>query len=536
MRFSIRSLGRSSVATWVLIILVTLLFSLGLSSQVGFTMDEFLVYHALACTTQSCGDLWNRGREACRAFNLAPLSWLTPEPVFLPLRSYPYVGSIQGLFYLPLYLLWKSPMSARFFGILLIGMQSVLISKTFGQPVLIVLALLLFFMPYAFQHLVDVGQLSLCTTAVFLLVFLHKRWMLALIADRRRSWLIATGIALTNVVILLFRLNNVAYMPAYVLTQAACMGAFGFKAAWRTRRTKLFIQACWMVGLFVLGALVWFTAIDRNNVPLYQTILRAVARSFSGESSFWLSAWNHLFRDLSAYFLNPLLTARVVHPVTPGWRVEGIGLIALAIMFFLSTWISASRARYRRFSFSCLVAFFVGLISISSVSRTWGMHHLIPVFPIFIVAVFSQIPRRGVGKLHTIVALCFLAINIKLYLQLVELKPRDDQYDRRLFDYNEEINERFASSHFMIVGSWGLYYTKLLYGPTDQCLIWADTSDIRAITAAKRAKEGVKKPALFIFRKPVPPRYWRYFANQIEKVETENKVGGWALWRELPSQ
>jgi hypothetical protein len=164
------------------------------------------------------------------------------------------------------------------------------------------------------------------------------------------------------------------------------------------------------------------------------------------------------------------------------------------------------------------------------------MHHLIPVVPIFIVAVFSQIPRRSLGKLQTFVVLCFLAINIKLYLQLVELEPRDDKYDSRLLAYNEEINERFARSHFMIVGSWGVYYTKLLYGPPDQCLIWADTSDVRAITAARRAKEEVKKPALFIFRNPVPPRYWRYFADKIEKVEVENKVGGWTLWRELPSQ
>lgn len=230
MKFSILSVGRSPGATYLLILLVTFLFSLWLSPRVDFTMDEFLVYHALACSTQSCGELWNRGRE---------------------------------------------------------------------------------------------------------------------------------------------------------------------------RRRNLLIQIYLILGIFVLGAFIWFTSIDRNGAPLYYGILGTARRSPSGPTSFLISACAHFFKDLYVYFLNPLLTARHAQHVISNSYAEGIGLILLAAIFFVSRWASSLSREYKLFSVFCLVAFFLGLVSIASVSRSWGMHHLTPVLPLLIVAIFSLLRSRRMGRLQT---------------------------------------------------------------------------------------------------------------------------------------
>gem|GEM_PF-3131134 len=518
------------------VVVVTLPLSLLLSSFVSYTMDEFLVYHALACSTQPFSNMWNRGREACGGYDLALLPWLTPEPLFLPLRTYQYVGSIQGLFYAPLYWIWNSPSSSRFFGVFLIGVQGILICRIFGQSLFLVLPLLLLFMPYVLQHLLDVGQLSLCTTAIFLLVFLHKRWMEELISNRQYSWLIAIVVGITNVAILWFRLNNVAYLPAYLLMQAACMSVFGLRIAWRLRRWTLIRQGAWILGIFVIGAFIWFSAIDRSGIPLYHTILDSASRSAAGQSTFLVETWDHFYHDLSKYFVNPLLAAHVEHDVNLDSSVEGLGLCAVLATFLISCWSTRRTRRYILFSVVGICAFIVGTTSISSVSKSWGMHHLIPVFPLLILALFSQIRRKGMGSLQIFLLLCFAIINLRLYKLLAHLNPANESFDRRLIDFNEEINRRFAKSHFMIIGSWGIYYTKLVYGPTEQSLIYADVGDVGAIAAAKRADEVAKKPALFIIQGRPPEGYWRNFAEKVEEVTMEVKVGSWQVWREVLSR
>jgi len=161
------------------------------------------------------------------------------------------------------------------------------------------------------------------------------------------------------------------------------------------------------------------------------------------------------------------------------------------------------------------------------------MHHLIPVFPLLILAIFSQLPRRGISGLQMFLLVCFAIINVRLYYRLAHLHPLSQEFDRRLIDLNEEINQKFAKSHFMIVGSWGVYYTKLVYGPTNQSLIYADVGDVGAIAAAKRADAAAQKPALFIIEGKPPVEYWNNFAEQIEEVHTETRVGSWRLWREV---
>ena len=532
MRFPI--LVNSRWMTLLGIVFFTLLLTILLADRTSVTMDEFLVYHALACKTQPFNDVWNGGREPCRGFDLAPFSWLTTERIYLPARSYGYVGSLQGLFYLPLYLIWKHPYSAKFFGVFLIGVQAALISSVFSHSVWLVLGVLLLFMPYVFQHFADVGQLSLTTTSVFLLVFLCKRWIADLVASRRRAWFIVTAIGLLNFVILLFRVNNVAYMPTYLTIQALCVWFFGLKMVWEFRRQAFILQSVWAAFIFLCGSFIWFTAVDRWGNPLYTSFLNPSDRVATG-GGIWLSIsviWKHFEVALAQYLIRPLLSAHVEHAINFDSPLEGIELWIIIGLILIISWFFAPVRRFRLFSFLCLLIFAGGIFSISAVSRSWGMHHLIPVYPILLIAIFSTLPPR-IGPAIGCLLAAFALVNIRLYALLSQLDPLAHEFDGRLIALNDEINERFAKSHLIIVGSWGIYYTKLVYGPRDQSVIWADTWDSSAIQAAKRADQAAGKPALFVLRGEPPEEYWKNFARAIERVDTKVQIADWSLWREV---
>jgi hypothetical protein len=416
--------------------------------------------------------------------------------------------------------------------VLLLGAQGVLINKVFGVPALLVSAILLLFMPYALQHFMDTGQVSLSTTAIFLLAFLHKRWVSALVAGRGRSWVLATAIGLINLCIVLFRLNNVAYMPGFILAQIAFLSAFGLKTAWNLHTRTCITQLSWMVTLLLLGAFVWFTSIDRSHVPLYRYLLEPLSGGTAAPSSVLASPWRHFVDDLSGYIVHPLTAAHIAHRIEPVFQGEGIALIGIACLALISGWFFSARKEYRLLSVGCVVAFIVGLVSISAVSKSWAMHHLIPVYPLLLIAIFSQVGPRGASRFQLILLLCFAAINVKLYAQLITLRHLDSRFDPGIVALNEELNSRFGGSHVMVIGSWGLYYPKLVYGPAEQCLIWVRPSHASELQAAQRLKAEVKKPILFIVDGPQPPSYWNSLVSDVEQVPTTTKMDAWTVWRE----
>jgi len=132
------------------------------SKYIPFNMDEFSQYHALGCSYYP-NNIYNSFREGCEALDLAPI----PNHYY-PLRSFEYTGSVFGLIYYPLFKLWPSPYSARFWGLLMLAVQALLIRKVFKINFILAYLSLLCFMPYAFQHLVDTGAVYFHTLSAFL--------------------------------------------------------------------------------------------------------------------------------------------------------------------------------------------------------------------------------------------------------------------------------------------------------------------------------------------------------------------------------
>ena len=111
----------------VSILLIGIVISVIFSQFVPFHMDEFTHYRQILCFHYKYNSL-NTFRGGCYEFDLNFLN----TGVFLPLRSTAYMGSLHSILYYPLFLVWKSPISARFLGIVFLLIQALILSKIFN--------------------------------------------------------------------------------------------------------------------------------------------------------------------------------------------------------------------------------------------------------------------------------------------------------------------------------------------------------------------------------------------------------------------
>ena len=161
---------KKDVVIFIGLILSCAIIATVFSRIVPFNMDEVLPYNLLHDLTQEKNSLesydvdlslnvWNSGLK-------------------LPLRAWDYLGSFPSIYYSIFYFLWKSPVSVRFMGLVMLLIEAVLLSRIFKIKYYYVFIGLLFFFPYFFQHIVDTGLISVQVLSVILIFYLSKRWMI----------------------------------------------------------------------------------------------------------------------------------------------------------------------------------------------------------------------------------------------------------------------------------------------------------------------------------------------------------------------
>ncbi|MEM2916214.1 MAG: hypothetical protein QXT19_02565, partial [Candidatus Woesearchaeota archaeon] len=142
------------------------------SEFVPYNMDEFSMYRRIMCLHYENNSL-NTFKEDCHGYDLDFIN----TGIVLPLRENAYMGSLTSLVYYPLFLVWKSPNSVRFLGLVFLLLQALLISKMFRLRAEYAFLGLVLFFPYFFQHIVDTGNVGLQCLGVFAIVFLLNKWL-----------------------------------------------------------------------------------------------------------------------------------------------------------------------------------------------------------------------------------------------------------------------------------------------------------------------------------------------------------------------
>ena len=136
--------------------------------QVPYDMDEFAHYQPLGCLAHPLSREHNLRRESCGAYDLR----LPGTSVFLPLRSYLYIGSLPVLPFYPFWRILQDPVAARLQGAFFFVLAGVLVARITGATPLMGIVSGLVLPPYAFSFLVDTGPVGLSVVLLLMAMLL----------------------------------------------------------------------------------------------------------------------------------------------------------------------------------------------------------------------------------------------------------------------------------------------------------------------------------------------------------------------------
>jgi hypothetical protein len=400
----------------------------------------------------------------------------------VPLRSFYYLGSIQSLFYLPLFLAWPSPVSARFFVMLLFALQAVLYGRLFKLSPYVVFACLALFFPYFFQHLIDTGPVALHLTSIPLIVLLLRRWV------GRLEWRYPLTIALIVFLGIWVKLNYLWYVPAIALLAAA---EFLFHGRPATRRAfRAGVQAALTLLVVALLCAVLFLSSD----PALRSVLPYWDQLVLGRDQVPLQTYFSTFSSLRvvAAFANPLeATQRVFVPLqlTILNALYNLLLYAVLPLLFIvpSLFLRSHRVTaLRSLVFYC--AFLGTAFVITLAPRAALMHHAVLAFPFLILAAFQLLPvvrdlwRQGPSPSFDkislfVVSALWVACNVALFLSVPLQTIKDPSTPDRREMFAVLNDRRIAERYVVAVTSWGAYFQKALYGPVEQSVTYVQPVD-----------------------------------------------------------
>lgn len=530
------------VIQFFLIIFISAIFFFFFSSYVPFNMDEFCQFHTLSCHYYPFNQL-NVFRESCHRYDLA--LWGNH---YLPLRSFRYVGSFTSFLYAPLFWLWSSPYSARLLGLLMLVAQSYLIYKLLKINWAVSFIFLLAWMPYVFQHLVDVGPIAFQTTSVFIIAFLAKKWAAGYHKNFQIDLFYPFCIGLMiffgiwTKVIYLVMLPGVFLLISYylikIIKKIKNLESAQLKA--RPKRESatnaLFLQILILIISASHPSLFLLNAKDRGGYKYYSVITASSATKTTNLQSMLRVVNEKYSSKLAKYLFNPFASAhRIFATGDEKTTLSGILLTAIFLtIIFWGLYRGWRRKQKWRFGILNFFLFLFTFFLICLIAETKAMHHVVLSFPFLILSLASfasQIPK---GKLLLFLSFVFLAVNFYLYFTITKADYRGFKVPFSL-ELNNLVNQKFGDRYVMVVIDWGIYYLKALYGPKNQCVLYMEVfRKPTQVSQAKKVLAETKRKVLFIARTESASDLALIKQNFPDLVKFTPKLdmGQWTLWYE----
>lgn len=549
--------------TFSVYIEVTLLLVFLFCAVVPYEMDEFIHYHPLLCHYYP-GNLLNTFRGGCSIYDLNLLN----TGVVLPLRSFYYSGSFPALYYLPLFLLWRSPVSARWMGLLFILLQSVLLSKLYKRKLPTVFASLVLFFPYMFQHVVETGPVAFQITTVYLCASLFRRWhernsmfaaAMAGLLLFLGLWTKLTELWLLPGIGLLFLLSFVEHKghlldinPVFrQITEFLRVSPVGLPPLERAaapgqaprepgHRRRFLAQFLVFFFLFTAPSTVLFLSTSPNDPtvhPLLKQLNDSEQRVIPAlDEAFWSI-------PIVKAFVNPLEATQRIY------QVGAAGSLAYAYDFFiygapLGLLLLAITRRPRRWNriVRGLLLYGVFLLTagiVLATKQSWAMHHAILSFPFLILSTFEALecfrlektPHWIEGLLRKAFIAAFVLLNLAWFL-LFPLQRVQVFNDGSKTTVNHLLQDPvLAERYFYVVLDWGMYYYQGLYGADQQSVLYMrGLWEERQIKELKDLSALHKRKLLFIVNSKEPSSDLYVIRKAFNLVRCE-AIGEQAVWQ-----
>ena len=465
-------------------------------------MDEYSSYHVLMCKYYKWNSL-NTFREGCYTYDLNFFN----SGLILPLREYPYVGSITSFIYYPIFLLWKSPDSNRFLGMLFIGIQALILNKLYHIRTFYLICGLFLFFQYSFDHMIG-SIMALILTSVFLLYYLIQNWFTTL--EIKYPFFISVVIFLS----LWARLNFLWVMPGVLI-----LFIFQFLAKrnflLRLDNKSLFytqVMLCAALTVILCCAYLFSTNPANPSDKLINILLDA-AKTKTMTVKETLKSFNQGF--LYECLVNPLQATERHFQVAR--RSELFYIYDIFIYFFVPFSLVILWAKEPGFRSKLLepaISYLSFLLTLFFVFRTKGfalsMHHLILAFPFLILSTVSTIKcildpnlavsvRSFLKRALSRWILVFILFNLYFFFTFPN-QPIRDRDDPSKIEINKLLaNPYLAKNYFYVCVDWGMYYYQALYGHKDQSVLYMEPFyDVYSLKELSK-KHGRK--VLFIYNR-----------------------------------
>ncbi|HWW92861.1 MAG TPA: hypothetical protein VN375_05810 [Vicinamibacteria bacterium] len=416
-------------------------------------MDEFTAYHALGCAAYPLSRQYNVYREGCQEYRLRP----PLVPVFLPLRSYVYVGSLPVVSFYPFWRLFRDPVSVRVQGALFFLVALHLVGRLLGVGFLRALLAGLVFPLFAGAFFVDTGPVGLSLVLLLGALLLIRAAGEARDAVRRNALAAAAGfLCFLGVWI---KLVFVWCLPALLLAIAA--RAYGG----RRPRTEAPPRPWLAVAAFLLAwglPTAWLLAsVTVEGTPYYE-VLRQGRFSLEPEAAGAVAA------GLAAYLSN----GSSVVPRSMIWPPSGLDLLpALLGLGLLGLGLAGPRRRDVLFWLgAALLTFAVTILS----GRALSAHHLVFALLFLVLALASALgpPGHGLipaGASAVLVGLFWASLLWRAPGVLID--PRSNFAKDRLLAWVRESG--LDRSTVELHASWGTYYIAHLFGDPAQAVLFS---------------------------------------------------------------
>lgn len=493
---------------------------------VPFNMDEFLPYHTIICHHYKFNAL-NTFRESCNEYDLNVLN----TGFVLPLRTYRYVGSFPSLYYYPIFLIWKSPISARFVGMLFLLAQAFLLGKIFQIKRRYILFFLLMFFPYSYKHIVEIGPISFHTTSIYLVCLLIQKWCTSLKIK------FPITIAIVIFLGIWTKLNYFWFFPAILLILA--FQIFENRYFLLNKENKILFIKQLAIGCTVLILLSSIILLSTNpNNPMEMPLLTEIrnARYYTlGE--IFRGSW--LKTRIAKVLLNPLeATERIFLVRPPGVFTYFYDFI---VYFFtpivlIAHFMNKKNTDRKRKLLEPAIYYLGFLITMFMVIRTIDsryMHHAISAYPFLILSVISAIKCISLRSIFFRCFLIFMIMNI-FYFMTFPSQPVEMYEDLSREKVRSILkNELLAEKYFYVIIDWGMYYYQGLYGPDKQGVFYMEPlNEYWQIEKLKELSKNYGRKLLFVYNSRAPSSNLPLI-NSSFNLSRCNKINPDAIWQIL---
>lgn len=465
-----------------LLVCALVLVAAGLSPRlIPHNMDEFSAYQVIGCLHSPLSGQYNDYDVGCHSFDLK----LRGTSVFLPLRSYTYLGTAQAVAFVPFWALFGTPVAGRILGAVCLLFASWCIARLVRVRWRYALLASLLLPVYAMAYLEETGSASLPICCVLLLMLLMRRAVL--VPGHRASLAYGAAAGLTAFVGIFMKPVFLWEAPALLLW---AWWVWREQLAGRAARLALLPwRALLAAGVAAVVPLAWLlTAVDRDG-RLYATVA-----SSGGLTLHPRSILN------SVYFLGMMVTDSALFDN----RVLSIpgNLLLDAVPFLLALAVLAvalvrSPAAGRPTLLWLLLLAAVTFAFICTNSSAWAPHHI--VFALVFVVMALAAALAAIGARWSLPAMLVAVACGCYWTTLVVRLPQAYVHADTNFDKDRLVHYIQASgldaSTVQLHSDWGTYYLGNTFGDARRVVVtsllyWHPRAEQRQILERIRALAG----------------------------------------------